>query len=795
MKISECRKYLAQILIVLFILSGIRTEPVHAYSRQRSSTLQNYLHVSGNHNSEQSLLATEVIEMVRGKDLAAPALRDAKKLPVDVFNFELSVEEPGIFNGILKELKETAKIINFQLYRHNGKDIFSLRLQAKHEWVFDVLREHFNSPEIQSRLNLRLMGRDEKVSQKDGTDHYIYRYETRAYFYLSLTIPYNTENLILLTDAIARNGLSIVSFLFPDYEDEETPTAFHMELAIDKIMLKDKLSKGSDTIKHFRSSMSTFIETLCKDIHSSCGDEIIGEVVVALNKTIAEYLIKELLKELVGELGKYEKDFVDAFKLVAEKIPVLRKDQRTPYVVHLLKAVKILVNEYGIKDKRAIIALLLHDAIEDNVLKFSELRAQVKDPVVLLALAFITRHYKGDKRFGREIEYYANMSNAQDLIQALITCSRDIKDLKPGLKLPAFYMLVERKMGTQARRLIDTMFEDADEYEMIAWINTFADLDATPEDIHAFINLAKLADRTTNLRSLDIGDDTFHRKGIYETFNTFIPFYINQRGMRIGQFPEQYQPHYAMARDTLFAELILRSLRFGFMGKDGSLLRRHYDLYMKEQKEYFSDSWGQDESMPSVLSYEFYEHILRGFNVDNRFMNAIYGVQKMYSLLHDSRYRKLYDYFARTPTKAPFFPNRIKSSTVVFIYRLYDYYKNLPEVFSESNYRQFAGKEFVLMGDELLTSLAELSKKEVVRNYLIDEIASKFLTFYNNNEAQYSSQSDMVFTRWVMDNIYSVIRWHMKKLRLWEGQLVLNIFQEVFKECSKDFTGRQFEEV
>ena len=51
----------------------------------------------------------------------------------------------------------------------------------------------------------------------------------------------------------------------------------------------------------------------------------------------------------------------------------MRKDKSTPYVSHVFRVALIVREVFGIRDRRAILAALLHDTVEDTLADFDEL--------------------------------------------------------------------------------------------------------------------------------------------------------------------------------------------------------------------------------------------------------------------------------------------------------------------------------------------------------------------------------------------------------------------------------------
>jgi hypothetical protein len=717
-------------IIFLFEMNGPVCDAAGIKSQvfTTTSNLPSYLDLNPDSANIQQGVATDVAKAVSGKD---PIFGDTKKYPVDVINLELKKDEPGTLNDILKIIGGKDELISFQLFKRGEHNILSFRIQSKitkedkkTKKKPSSIRRKISVAIKRKKIHARVMGRSETIFDITAPQDYSSRSKDFDYFYLSLGMPYNTHNLIVLTEVLKAFELNITSFLFPDYEDELKNTIFHFEVCIKKEI--GQAVYGADAFPLMTELLKQAIIEHC----DACTNK--DAIVFERDTTIAEKLIEGLLEELAVDFSAFKEEFVDAFQLVSDKIPVLRKNHRTPYVVHLLKAVKILVNEFGVKDTVAIIALLLHDAVEDNSISLSELEKRLKNPIIIRMIELITRNYQEQKRFDREVFYLDEIANA------------------------------------------DGLSNDPTRNSLLG----------------AMTKLCKIADRVQNLRSLDIGDDKFHRKIFFETLNTFIPNFIDHPEMNIAKMPEKFKLQYSLARDTLFAEVMLRGMRFGFINRDGTINRKHLADYLEEQSAYLS--YDEDDVISSSYryeierrrTYEFYQGII---DEHKDYINAIYASIKLWELINTAHYQPIHDHFVSTPTKAPFFPKRIKSSTVVFIYRLFDFYKtssinkNLETIFLKDI------SSFEILEHDLMLSFQELSKPENMKNYLIEEIAQKFSSYAEERRKSYEEIRKKIFRS--VDDVAKADD------QIKEEELLFSLFREVFIICMQGYTGRDFNEI
>lgn len=88
----------------------------------------------------------------------------------------------------------------------------------------------------------------------------------------------------------------------------------------------------------------------------------------------------------------------------------MRKDGRTPYVAHVMRAMLILRDAFGIADRDALTAAVLHDTIEDTTTDFDDVTERF-GPAVAGYVVALTK----DKRLAyeeREDRYLAGLASA-----------------------------------------------------------------------------------------------------------------------------------------------------------------------------------------------------------------------------------------------------------------------------------------------------------------------------------------------------------------------------------------------
>ncbi|MBI3267700.1 MAG: bifunctional (p)ppGpp synthetase/guanosine-3',5'-bis(diphosphate) 3'-pyrophosphohydrolase [Planctomycetes bacterium] len=88
----------------------------------------------------------------------------------------------------------------------------------------------------------------------------------------------------------------------------------------------------------------------------------------------------------------------------------LRKDRATPYVVHPIRVMLVVLREFGQSDPNLLAAAVLHDTLEDTSADYDDL-ARLFNPTVASYVALLTK----DKRLEEEVRedrYFAGLAGA-----------------------------------------------------------------------------------------------------------------------------------------------------------------------------------------------------------------------------------------------------------------------------------------------------------------------------------------------------------------------------------------------
>ena len=94
----------------------------------------------------------------------------------------------------------------------------------------------------------------------------------------------------------------------------------------------------------------------------------------------------------------------------------LRKDKETPYVSHVFRVCLILRDVFGIADRRAMTAAVLHDTIEDTNVDFDDL-ADEFDKEIAQWVSLLSKDKRRDED-AREAEYCERLRQAPWQVQA-----------------------------------------------------------------------------------------------------------------------------------------------------------------------------------------------------------------------------------------------------------------------------------------------------------------------------------------------------------------------------------------
>jgi uridine kinase len=146
---------------------------------------------------------------------------------------------------------------------------------------------------------------------------------------------------------------------------------------------------------------------------------------------------------------------------------ILRKDDKTPYAIHCIETARILIEELGIIDVPCIIAALLHDIREDTRTTSNAL----------------------EEMFGPEI---------RQIVDILSKPSKELYTDKEERDRDYFRHIIYGTGKTKSRKTLTKA------------------------------QIVKIADRISNLRTLETKDPGFPKKTILNTYESFIPYFVGK---------------------------------------------------------------------------------------------------------------------------------------------------------------------------------------------------------------------------------------------------------------------------
>jgi guanosine-3',5'-bis(diphosphate) 3'-pyrophosphohydrolase len=156
----------------------------------------------------------------------------------------------------------------------------------------------------------------------------------------------------------------------------------------------------------------------------------------------------------------------------------VRKDGQTPYASHAFRVCFILRDLFGITDRAALAAALLHDTLEDTTVDFDDLAGQFGAPVARYVAALTKDSRLPEEE--REAAYCAGLSQAP--WQVKVCKLADIFDnLQDSLHLSPEHLAKTQK---KARRYLTALQSDLVAPEAIAaWkkVDAFLDQLGSPQ--------------------------------------------------------------------------------------------------------------------------------------------------------------------------------------------------------------------------------------------------------------------------------------------------------------------------
>jgi guanosine-3',5'-bis(diphosphate) 3'-pyrophosphohydrolase len=141
----------------------------------------------------------------------------------------------------------------------------------------------------------------------------------------------------------------------------------------------------------------------------------------------------------------------------------IRKDGKTPYVSHVFRVCMILRDIFGITDRNALAAALLHDSIEDTTTDFDEIAEEFGEAVARFVAAMTKDSRLPEEK--REAAYCAGLTRAP--WQVKVCKLADIYDnLQDSQHLSAQH---QSKTHGKARRYLTALSIDLNDEAIPAW--------------------------------------------------------------------------------------------------------------------------------------------------------------------------------------------------------------------------------------------------------------------------------------------------------------------------------------
>ena len=385
------RKYVCLLLCLLTV-----TGPAVAECRQ-TATLQSAI--------QPASLSNDIQDFITGamREARAPwAIPDG---PVYTFTCMLTKDAPGMFRDIIKCIGIRHTLVAYQLKKNWGSEFLSVDIvfdekQNKEKALADAVRKLQKLPYVldifvrdgeHNRDIVETKGR----GQEPPRGAKLIREEKRT-FYVGVHMPYSMENLFTITDVFANLNVSLDSFFLPYQETKDKKANFHFEVSITEQTFRKK----------FNSKVDRFVQKLTRRIGTRMRYYIPeSDVTITENYSIIEHVVEKLLNELPVDTAGYQEAIIASSRLLSDTVGQLRRDNRTPYIIHQIRAVQALVNEIGVDDGDALGALLHHDTVEDGFARENDLSrflSELSMRLVLLLTRWDKKSIENDRHYFRE---------------------------------------------------------------------------------------------------------------------------------------------------------------------------------------------------------------------------------------------------------------------------------------------------------------------------------------------------------------------------------------------------------
>lgn len=196
--------------------------------------------------------------------------------------------------------------------------------------------------------------------------------------------------LYALADKLKERNIRLSAFLTPTMREKEKQTKLIFELEIPETMKEQDVY--TEMVAMIGQTIQMPDEADVLIIPGTLIDRIVYELIAELNLMISseEYSLISRALEAIGR----------------KHISKARKNRKNSYISHFTEVAKILVKEIGLEDYEALLAALLHDVIEDEILTQSEV-LDLFGPQVMTIVNLVTRYIP--KEDGGESLYFENL--------------------------------------------------------------------------------------------------------------------------------------------------------------------------------------------------------------------------------------------------------------------------------------------------------------------------------------------------------------------------------------------------
>jgi len=371
-------------------------------------------------------------------------------------------DRPGLLYDLLDKIepeladKKSPRggILWHEMVKENGNYCFRFSMKTKTKQDADMILDKIKT-----------------IPDEQNKDYEKIKYRETYKCLIEIEIPTSKKILKHISHFLKIHSLNNSSFLTPTDKDNkrtlvleiEVPSSIILEqLALElKIFIANKADEYTISLRKGNLIDNMLDRTLMKSIKPHLMSHYGGTSSTNQTNTIRENLRK-------------------AFKIIASKhLSQSRKDQKTPYIMHQIDIINILVNEFNFLDS--------------NILDF--ITEQMKYPSLLKTASLI-------------------------LESIILHDALEDGDISSEKLLNTFEPVV--------CDIVNLLTKDQDttiHNQEISFISNILSRNDLPSSIAQII---KLGDRLQSLRSLDGMDAVFQRKIFFKTLNYFIPEFVDQ---------------------------------------------------------------------------------------------------------------------------------------------------------------------------------------------------------------------------------------------------------------------------